>query len=474
MPQFHSGRILGVSGVFCFLLVAGWLGAPSWVSAQAVIQDSVATGAFADTSRSGVQDPVRGAFGDTSWVAPDPPPPTPPVPGPRVAPPDDQDEPGWETALRTPFRIVFFPFRLLARGMEAGFRQVGGGLVSPTPPSPGVKVGIGLYAGSTNDVALGPTISTRDVLIPDSKMSLFAGWSITDHRRLRFRGTVADRQPIGFGLRALYDLKPNRRFYGIGNNTTEGSVSYHRLEDINAEAGLLFGSSPIRQIRLVGGYSAMTSKRGWNGDPLLGDVFAPEEAPGYETSTREFLYGVTGDLGLLNHDAAPSLGVHAKAEFRRAMGLRAVDPDYDQWHLEARGYLPVFSNRRVIAVRALWAGVRPEEDSSEMPFYRLAHNEGLLKFAGYPGFRFHDRQLALARAEYRWELASRRNWALSALAFHEIGEVAPSSSAFTWDRRHKAYGGGFRLGLGDASNARLELAKADEGLHITLHIGNTF
>lgn len=427
-----------------------------------------------DSTYIAPNDSVRtGGFGDTTWVALDPPDPAPPLPGPRVAEPD-QKEPGWETALRTPFRVVFFPMRLLARGMELGFKQFGDEFISPAPPTPGVKIGLGIYAGSTNDVAVGPKITFRDVIVPDSKLSLFGGWSITDHRRIALTGTVADRQPLSFRLRGRYDLKPNRRFYGIGNGTTESDLAYHRLEDISAEAGLLFGTSPIRQVRIVAGYSSMTSKRGWNGDPLLGDVFTPVEAPGYEESSREFLYGVTGDLALLNDEVRPSFGIHAKAELRRAMGLRQVDPEYDQWLFEGRGYLPVFAHRRVIAVRALWAGVRPHDDSPEIPFYRLANNQGLLKFAGYPGFRFHDQQLALARAEYRWELWNRRQWSLSALAFHEIGQVAPNSSAFTWDRRHKAYGGGFRLGLSDASNARLELAKADEGLHLTLHIGNTF
>ena len=120
------------------------------------------------------------------------------------------------------------------------------------------------------------------------------------------------------------------------------------------------------------------------------------------------------------------------------------------------------------------AGVKPLAGSAEMPFYRLAHNEGPLAFAGYSARRFHDNQLAILRAEYRWELWERREWTLDAVALYELTEVAPFSSAFTWDKRHKAYGGGFRLGLSDRSNVRLDLAKGDEGLHLTLRIGNIF
>src|SRR5262245_54528092 len=59
------------------------------------------------------------AFGDSNWVAPLPAgalEPAPTEPGPRVA--ERDHEPVGETVLRTPFRILFFPLRLVARGME--------------------------------------------------------------------------------------------------------------------------------------------------------------------------------------------------------------------------------------------------------------------------------------------------------------------------------------------------------------------
>src|SRR5437762_12424683 len=59
-------------------------------------------------------------FGDTTWVAPTAPPDAsdPEARGPRVAPRDH--ERGWETVMRTPFRVAFLPMRLIARGAEAG------------------------------------------------------------------------------------------------------------------------------------------------------------------------------------------------------------------------------------------------------------------------------------------------------------------------------------------------------------------
>ena len=466
-------RVPGYGLIIFGLLVAGWLGTPPKVARASSNVDDSTFPAQGDSTHVASATANGTGFGDTTWTAPDPPgSEDPSQPGPRVAEPDH--DPGWETALRTPFRAVFFPMRLLARGMELGFKQFGDQLLEPKPPSPGVKVGLAIYAGSTNDVALGPDIKARDVLFPNSRFHLFAGWSITDHRRVRLTETIADRRPLGFRLAGNYDLKPNHRFYGIGNDTPENQLSYFRLEDTFAEAALLVGSKPLRQIRFVADYSGMNAKSGWHGTPLLEDVLLPEQAPGYAGSTFDLGFGVTGDLGLVNNDVSPSLGVHAKTELRRFRGVRDSDPDYDQWLVEGRGYVPVFAHRRVIAVKTVWAGVKPTDSSPEMPFYRLARNEGALAFEGYHAFRYYDNQLAIARAEYRWQLWDRQDWTLSAVALYELNEVAPFASAFTWDKRHHAYGGGLRLSLTDRSAVRLDLAKSTEGLHLILSMGNVF
>src|SRR5215510_11955126 len=75
----------------------------------------VLAAASAHASKGGQAEP---RFGDSTWVAPN-------VviqgsvtdPGPRVAKRDGERP--WETMLRTPFRVAFFPVRLVARGVEA-------------------------------------------------------------------------------------------------------------------------------------------------------------------------------------------------------------------------------------------------------------------------------------------------------------------------------------------------------------------
>jgi outer membrane protein assembly factor BamA len=180
---------------------------------------------------------------------------------------------------------------------------------------------------------------------------------------------------------------------------------------------------------------------------------------------------MAADLAALDDERDPSRGVHGRVDLRHAAGLRNGDPDYNQWRLEGRAYLPVFAKRRVIAVRGVYAGVDPSGGATaSLPFYRLPRSEGASRFAGYASERFRDRQLMLARIEYRWAILYR----MSALALYELGEVAPDAGSFSLHGAHQAYGGGLRLGLSDEATLRLEVAKSVEGLHAVFALGGDF
>jgi hypothetical protein len=411
-------------------------------------------------------------FGDSSWVAPtivgaggDP-----STEGPRVARPDH--ERGWETALRTPFRIAFFPLRLVARGAEAGVGRYGDRVMNPRPKAAakGLSAAAEIDVSGVSEVGAGPAITWAGFPSGDSKLRLSGSWSTTDRRRVRLSERIGDRRPVGLRLRGDYDYKPDLRFYGIGNETPSSNRSIFLLESTSGEAALLFGASPLRQLRLVGGYSAMGPRRGYRGTARLEDVFPPGSLPYQDRATQELLYGVTGDLAALDDGRDPTIGVHGRGELRRASGLRDRDPDFNQWLVEGRAYAPVFAKRRVIALRAVYAGVDPTGGTPTLPFYRLVQTDGPLRFAGYPSHRFRDRQLLLGRIEYRWEVWHR----IRGTALYELGEVAPQASAFTARAARWGYGGGLRYGLTDEAALRFEVANSVEGIQATLTMRSGF
>ena len=413
------------------------------------------------------------AFGDSNWVAPDASfDADSTADGPRVAPKDHERE--WETVLRTPFRVVFFPLRLVARGVEAGVGHFGPRFLDPKPkkaPKLGPSLGVAVEVGTATDLRVGPAVTWLGVPTANTKLRASATWSLTDQRHIRFRESLISPRPVSLRIRADYDYKPTRRYYGIGNSSLKTNLSYYLLENTNVEAAVLLGSSPLKHVRLVGAFSSMGPRRGYNRSPLLDEVHATSTVPFANTATKEFLYGIGVDLAAIDEGRDPSRGIHGRADVRRATGIRSIDPDYSQWWVEGRAYVPVFAKHRVLAFRGVYTGVEPRGGATtSMPFYRLPQSAGSSQFAGYNSSRFRDLQLALARVEYRWPILRR----LNAIALFEMGEVAPDPGSFRLRATHNSYGGGLRLGLNEEDAFRLELAQSPEGLHVVFELGSDF
>ena len=370
-------------------------------------------------------------------------------------------------------RVAFLPLRLVSLGFESAAAWAGPRYFDPKPPRPartGASFAPRFDVGGVKDVTAGPGVTWHGFPSGTGRLDAWASLSTVDRRRARVQETVGDRRPVGFHLLADYDYKPDHKYFGIGNETLKSNKSYFLLATSRVEAMLLLGASSLRQARFVGGYSSMSPRRGYFGSPVLENVFAPVDVPFEHKTTREVAYGLAGDLAGLDDARDPSRGVHARWDLRRAAGQGSGDPDYDQWRVEARAYVPVFAKRRVIALRGVYGGVDPRGGTTVLPYYRLVNSYRENAFAAYSSERFYDRQLMLGRVEYRWMIVYR----VSAVALYELGEVAPARRAFSLPEAHRSYGGGLRLGLSDRSTARFELAKGSEGLRAEFVLGGDF
>src|SRR5512134_1286339 len=121
------------------------------LSLLALIACAVVTACAASDAHAGAR------FGDSTWVAPGVPFDSEPTTnGPRVAPPDH--ERGWETALRAPFRAVFYSLRLVDKGLEAGAGFVGPRVLEPKAKSPaaGPVLAPHISLDAVNDIGVGP------------------------------------------------------------------------------------------------------------------------------------------------------------------------------------------------------------------------------------------------------------------------------------------------------------------------------
>ncbi len=406
-------------------------------------------------------------FGDSTWVAPsvgiegDP-----EDPGPRVAPKDHERT--WETVMRTPFRVAFFPLRLLARGIEATGPLAErffppGSMFAHSGPKPGLKFSPEL---------IGATVAAPVFAGPGSKASLTATWSTSDSRKLKFRSYVGDGvSDVGAGLEALYERKPNRTFYGIGNFSPSDETYFLRRTEL-ASVYAFVGRNHLRRVRATLGISDMDIGPGYNGAPgslRTADVFNPTTAPFLAQGTRLWWYGASADFAALDDSLAPSRGFDFRPDVKRYQSNDGTDVRYDQWRLEARGYLPVFAKRRVLMGKLVYEGVDRRGASSPIPYYRLPESSDRDRFAAYPSGRFRDLRLAVGRAEYRWEIER----PISAFLLGELGEVAATASQLSLRAAHPSVGGGLRAKLGEEVG-RFEIAHGHEGLTFRIDLGADF
>jgi hypothetical protein len=420
---------------------------------------------------------AEGRFGDSTWVAPGHSPHSEPsASGPRVAEPDHERT--WETVLRAPFRVAFLPVRLFARGLEASANVVEH-VVPPgsfgkqgTVEPPGIRVSPAFSYSGAAGPGLGASVTSAHFAGPGTRFSATGTWSLKDNRRLRIRTLFGEGvRPIGTGIDLQYDYRPNRRFYGMGNDAPHLRTIYLRRED-TAEGWVFFGKSPERRVRALIGLSDINIGNGYGGagSPHAADLFSPAEVPFLTEDSRVWYYGAAGELAGIDRVRDPSRGVHVRGEARRARNADDTEVRYDAWRLEGRGYLPVFSSRRVIALRSVLRGVDPESGSDPIPFYRLPESSEQDRFSAYSSGRFRDQRLLILHAEYRWLLWER----LWAVALAQRGMVAGSNHALRYADMHESYGGGLRLRISDARTARLEIAKGADGMNVYLDMKGDF
>ena len=422
------------------------------------------------------------AFGDSNWVAPgwqdhawyeassdtgtfgaD-------APGPRVAKPDK--DPTGETILRAPFRLLFLPVRLIARGSEAVIGKAGP-LIAPAvghahPPRWSFEPVI------TPDPSFGFGVTRRLDPAGNSRIQFGAIYGWHDRRRARVSyAATRDTAKHGFDVSLTYRFRPNTVFYGVGNATSIANKSYWLREEGDLLGTFRFGKAVKREFRVRGGINSISARQGFNGSPdshRTEDIFTPAEVPFLERGSMVYQFGAGFDIAKLDDIRTPHLGVHLRAQADQFGSLDSSELDYRHFYIDARAYFPAFSNRQLFALRAVHDWVDPSQDSEAIPYYRLPETDGDLRWNGYQTHRWVDRHLVMGELEYRWWLTNK----FYALLNATVGEVASEAARLRWDDHHEAYGLGFRYGYNDRLAARFDMAKGSEGLVMNLTLEDTF
>ncbi len=266
-----------------------------------------------------------------------------------------------------------------------------------------------------------------------------------------------------------YRDRTDESYYGSGPDSLRDSRTRYRIKDTLLEA--VIGYQITRRIGFT--YKAgllNNSLKNGRSSPPLEPLFPEETLPGklnppnYFRSHASFLLDFRDDSGL------PHKG------FMFAFGWEKYDNvntrnlfNFNRFGIDGRGYIPLGSNQRVIALRAVGVNCDPAPDN-RVPFFLQPSLGGGESLRGYDAFRFQGDKMLLLQGEYRWE-ASRR---LELAFFGDTGTVADRGTRLSLDKMKSDAGLGIRFKSSRTTMFRLDIARSNEGVHFQFRFSPVF
>lgn len=287
-------------------------------------------------------------------------------------------------------------------------------------------------------------------------------------------------------LDVRYERRPFERFYGIGNEdeledddppamridpSVEDTAIATRFRESLTRAVLTADTKIAGPLSLfVSGAYTRREFAGADGDEInITEAYDTARLLGFDRGVDdiyvegELVYDSRRPVSSWQSRAIDATGWYLAAHFGRAAGIAGDPTDYYRYGGEIQRYLDLYHGSRVLALRVLVDAVggtngRTDDKISFAELPRLGGSEFL---RGYTIGRFRDRSLALATAEYTWDLGNY----LAAYGFVDVGRVLPSLRDIELDDDdvRVGFGGGVQIHTNSSFLMRGQLAASREG-----------
>jgi hypothetical protein len=271
-------------------------------------------------------------------------------------------------------------------------------------------------------------------------------------------------------LQTTWRNYPGVNYYGPGPDSSRQNQTGYRLED--AHHGFDFGLRPIPHLRLgvSGGYLNVNIGPGAD-DRFLGTelLFTPAEAPGIDRQTNFLRGGLLAEYDWRDTPGGARIGGLYSARFDYLSDRNLALHTHRRLRLEAQQYVPFFNRRRVFALRAL-SVLTYENAGQQVPFYLQPTVGGSDDLRGFQPFRFHDNNMLVLNAEYRWEIFTGLDGAL----FYDAGKVFHRRSQLNLHDLEGSAGFGFRVNVGNSVFMRIDVGFSHEGAQVWLKFKDVF
>ncbi len=272
---------------------------------------------------------------------------------------------------------------------------------------------------------------------------------------------------------AVHHNYPQLQYYGPGANSRKGNRTDYRLEDTALDT--TFGVKPLTQmlkLTVAGSVGALwnnvgpgTNKQWTNAER----VFTPAQAVGINEQTDFFRYGAYTVIDYRDIPGGPRKGGFYLAQYSRYEDRKLKRHDFNRLDLELQQYIPLFNQRRVIALRGRTTFTNTRAGQS-VPFYMQPTLGGPDTLRGYRPFRFYGNNALLLSAEYRYEVFSGLDMAI----FADAGKVTERRGQMNLRNLESSVGLGFRFNVKNNVFMRLEAAFSHEGFQIGFRFNPVF
>ncbi len=215
----------------------------------------------------------------------------------------------------------------------------------------------------------------------------------------------------------------------------------------------------------------------FSGNPAVAPV--TRFLPGLNTNAKLFSYGVFTEIDLRNNEKGLVKGGYFYGRLGSVDGLDngAAFTDYGwiEVELDGRAYIPVFSDKTSVALRA-YADLKEPKRGSQIPFYDLSWFGGRSYGRGFDTYRFRANNAVLFSGEVRqtvWAQNDENTKGLDLIVFADVGQVWGDNRSklnpaillndkFDSRNYRTGFGGGVQYRLNKTLAFRLEVGASNE------------
>jgi hypothetical protein len=275
----------------------------------------------------------------------------------------------------------------------------------------------------------------------------------------------------GFGIYASAQCRdfPREDFYGIGATSLRLDRTDYRLRDGLYEGIVRYRVARLSFMARAGLLQASIRPGTDSAFPDLGIANDEGTAPGLLRSPDFVEVSGGAWLELRDEPRNPHRGAALGVAFSRFDDRHANAYEFNRVLVDAREYIPLGSNRHVIALRQVTSLTEPDA-GSRVPFYMQSTLGGSAFLRGYSSVRFRGDKLLVLEGEYRFELRPKIELAL----IYEAGKVFHTMRGFDLGNLLRSWGGGIRLKSRREVRLRLDVLRSAEGTRLDLKLGQSF